>query len=220
MSEDIFDLENKPVDNDNPTKRMPVALVLDTSSSMSNDNKIDELNEGVRALIEELKNNDRARDSVEMSIIRFGGDVKVVETFGEIENMQTPHMSANGGTPMGEAFSLALQMLEKRKKEYRDNGIQYFQPVCVLMTDGHATDSIEQASADSKKLISQDKLIVIPIAIGNGADINQLSSFSNLPPMRITENFSFLEFFKWLSASIGGATGGQDLEKMFEELSN
>jgi len=220
MSEDIFDLEDKPVDNDNPAKRMPVALVLDISSSMSSDAKIDELNEGVRLLIDELKNNDKARDSVEMSIISFGGQVGVVEKFGEIESMQTPHMSANGNTPMGEAVSKALDMLDKRKKEYRGNGINYFQPVCVLMTDGHATDSIEQASAECLKLISQDKLIVIPIAIGNGADMNQLSKFSTLRPISITENFSFLEFFKWLSASIGGATGGADVEKMFNELSN
>lgn len=218
MSEDIF--AGKPLDDDNAAKRMLVVLVADTSYSMLDNSKIDDLNEGVSALIKELKNDNKAKDSVDMSIISFGGNVNVVEKFGEIESVQTPHMSADGGTPMGEAVSLALKMLDARKQECNDNGIKYFIPVCVLMTDGQATDSIDQASVECKKLIAEGRLIVIPIAIGSDADMNQLSSFSTLSPKVITGNFSFLEFFKWLSSSISGATGGENLEELFDQINS
>lgn len=37
---------------------------------------------------------------------------------------------------MGEAVNLVLDLLERRKQEYKDKGVDYYQPWLVLMADG------------------------------------------------------------------------------------
>ena len=37
---------------------------------------------------------------------------------------------------MGEAVNLGLDLLEKRKNDYKSKGVGYYQPWLVLMTDG------------------------------------------------------------------------------------
>ena len=52
----------------NPTNRVPIALCLDASGSMSGQN-IQELNEGVRLFFEALQADPIARASAEVAII-------------------------------------------------------------------------------------------------------------------------------------------------------
>ena len=45
---------------------------------------------------------------------------------------------------MGEAINLALDMLESRKSEYSDSGVDYYQPWLVVMTDGQPNGNIRE----------------------------------------------------------------------------
>ena len=45
-------------------------------------------------------------------------------------------MEAEGMTCMGEGLSLALDLLEKRKAKYKATGVDYYQPILVVMSDG------------------------------------------------------------------------------------
>lgn len=45
-------------------------------------------------------------------------------------------MEAEGMTCMGEGLSLALDLLEKRKTKYKATGVDYYQPILVVMSDG------------------------------------------------------------------------------------
>lgn len=47
-----------------------------------------------------------------------------------------PKMEAEGMTCMGEGLSLALDLLEKRKAKYKATGVDYYQPILVVMSDG------------------------------------------------------------------------------------
>ena len=105
---------------DNPTPRVPVCLCLDTSSSMYG-KPIDELNEGVRQFFEAINADDAAKYAAEISVVTFGGyKAECVADFASVSVRSTvPELAASGMTPMGEAVNIALDMLEKRKKEYR-----------------------------------------------------------------------------------------------------
>ncbi len=63
---------------DNPEPRCPVVLVLDTSGSMAGA-AIQELNEGLRAFSEALKNDRLASLRVEVAMVTFGGHVRCLE---------------------------------------------------------------------------------------------------------------------------------------------
>lgn len=66
---------------DNPEPRCPVALVLDTSGSMHGA-PIQELNEGLRAFGEALKNDRLASLRVEVAVVAFGGKVQAIDVRG------------------------------------------------------------------------------------------------------------------------------------------
>jgi uncharacterized protein YegL len=110
-------------------------------------------------------------------------------------------LEAGGMTPMGQAVETALDMLEARKAEYRNAGVDYYQPWMVLMTDGIPTDDITEAARRVDELAESRKLTVFPIAIGD-ADTEVLKQLGGgRAPLRL-QGLKFADFFTWLSRSV------------------
>lgn len=186
---------------ENPTARIPICLVLDVSGSMAGAS-IAELQAGVDLFFKAIREDDVAQYAAEIAIVTFGGGVQKKLDFLAISRQQVPDLYADGDTPMGEAVSMALDLLEARKTEYRNAGVDYFQPWMVVMTDGQPTDSIDLASTRIRDLVKSKKLTVFPIAIGEDADLGQLSRLSpTRPPLKL-QGLNFREFFLWLSRSV------------------
>ena len=196
---------------DNPTTRVPVCICLDTSHSMGGA-PIRELNAGLQAFYDAINQDEIAQFSADVSIITFGsrGDkqVNVIREFSTLVNdTKAPTLTANGCTPMGEAVNLALDMLEERKKMYKDNGVDYYQPWIVLMTDGAPygdkdPSSVERAQNRASKMVNNGKLVVFPIGIGEQVNMSELAKFSpKRPPVKI-KGLEFSKFFLWLSSSV------------------
>lgn len=112
-------------------------------------------------------------------------------------------------THMGEAVNLALDSLEKRKTEYQENGLDYYQPWLVLMTDGSPNGDaliLDEAISRTAKLIHDRKLTTFPIGIGEHADLGALGKFSpTRSPLRL-QGLKFKEFFSWLSQSVAATS--------------
>jgi uncharacterized protein YegL len=193
---------------DNPQPRCACALLLDTSSSMDGE-PIAELNRGVKQFFRELLSDDFARFSVEPIIITFGDEARVVQPFTSLAHADLnpdtlPELEANGMTPMGAAISLAMTQLEQRKQEYRRNGIPYYQPWMVLMTDGAPNDNWQMPAAGARALSDKRKLVFIGVGIGEDVDMDTLKIIcpANRPP-KLLQGLCFVEFFEWLSQSMG-----------------
>ena len=191
---------------DNPTARVPVCLCLDVSGSMSGD-PIQELQEGVQLFYDAVREDTVARYAVEVCIVTFGGSApECLSDFTGLANQsQAPSLSAGGMTPMGEAVNMALDLLDRRKQEYKDYGVDYWQPWLVLMTDGAPNGDEGQllhAIAKTTDLVNDKKLVVFPIGIGEDADMDVLAKFSpKRPPLKLS-GLKFREFFQWLSQSV------------------
>jgi len=186
---------------ENPTPRVPICLVLDVSGSMSGE-PIEELQEGVKMFFEAIREDEVAQYAAEIAIVTFGGEARKVLDFFAINRQEVPELCADGVTPMGAALDLALNLLEARKMEYSNAGVDYYQPWMVLMTDGAPTDSIDSAAKKIGELVRTKKLTVFPIAIGEGANTSELARLSpNRPPLKL-KGLNFREFFLWLSRSV------------------
>ncbi len=185
---------------DNPSARCPVALVLDTSGSMTGA-PINALNEGAQLFIDEVKSDELARWSVDLAVYTAGGSAHCLQGFVGIEQVSgIPGMNASGTTPLGEATRMALDGLEARKRSYRDSGVPYYQPWLVIISDGEPTDSWKDAALRARGLASKRKLVSLPVGVA-GANLSCLSQFSDKPAVAL-DGLKFREFFSWLSASM------------------
>ncbi|NLP17959.1 MAG: VWA domain-containing protein [Firmicutes bacterium] len=208
----------------NPTPRVPVCLCLDTSGSMQG-KPIDELNEGVKMFYKAIREDETAMYSAEISIVTFGGTAELIADFANIDRQSEPTLTASGTTPMGEAVNMALDCLEKRKEEYKDKGVDYYQPWLVLMTDGApyggSADEVTRAISRTVEMAQNKKLTVFPIGIGSGADMKVLEQFSpQREPLRL-QGLKFRELFAWLSESISRtsqSTPGERVELNVEGI--
>ncbi|MCX6693218.1 MAG: VWA domain-containing protein [Methanomicrobiales archaeon] len=185
----------------------PTVLVLDTSASMAGF-KIDQLNSGLAIFKDELVADELARKRVDIAVISFGKGVNVVHSFSSIEDFPPPVLEADGFTPMGKAISAAIEMVEKRKKEYRDTGVDYYRPWIFLITDGHPTD-MQPGDNLWNEVISRvhngerDKKFLFWALGVDKANIQILSQITppTRPPLMLKETH-FAEMFVWLSKSL------------------
>lgn len=185
---------------DNPTPRVPICLALDVSGSMSGD-PLNEMAKGVEMFFDAIREDEIAKYSAEISIVTFGGIARKALDFYSIDRQEVPSFYADGATPMGEAVNLALDLLEHRKNEYKNAGVDYYQPWLVIMTDGEPTDNISGAASRLSEMVASKKISIFPIAIGN-TNIDKLSKLSpTRPPLRLN-GLNFKEFFMWLSKSV------------------
>lgn len=190
----------------NPTARVPVCLCLDVSGSMAG-SPIEELNKGVKLFYNTILNDEIARYSAEICVVTFGGfKAECLSDFASLQIEPNPPLLRAGGlTPMGEAVNIALGKLAERKNEYKAEGVDYYQPWLVLMTDGSPNGDISQqrkAISEVNRLVNAGKLTVFPIGIGENADMNTLAAFSpKRRPLRL-KGLKFQEFFEWLSKSV------------------
>lgn len=190
----------------NPEPRCPCVLLLDTSYSM-NGAKIDQLNNGLRIFHQDLLSDNLAKLRVEVGIVTFGGRVDIVQNFVTAGQFSPPHLSVNGDTPMGQAITTALNMVQMRKQEYKTNGIAYFRPWVFLLTDGEPTDDEWQSAAQRVRQDDANKRVAF-FAVGvQGANKSILDQIA--PPNRpslMLDGLKFRELFSWLSASLGNVS--------------
>lgn len=188
----------------NPSNRVPVVLCLDASGSMTGE-PMRELNEGIRLFINSVKEDPIASSSVELCVVTFSDDARLVADFRELANVQFDQLASTGGmTNLGAGVNMALDQLEQRKAQYKKVGVEYYQPWMVLMTDG--CPNVGTSHLDAAKLVCQleadRKLVVFPIGIGKDADMAELAKFSKKrQPIKLL-GLNFREFFDWLSKSV------------------
>ena len=231
MQNDYFGFSE--IDGMNPVPRVPICMCLDTSGSMGRivrgetrstgrtmykDGKtwniveggisaINDLNDGINDFFEAIREDEVAVFSAEICMITFGGQgAKIISPFATVDKQNKAFdLVADGYTYMGEAVNMALDCLEKRKEQYKEIGVDYYQPWLVLMTDGTPNGSeieLNRAIERTRKMVNEGKLTIFPMGIGPEADMSVLASFSPIrTPLKIRET-KYKEFFEWLSQSV------------------
>ena len=65
---------------------LPVLLLVDNSGSMANE-KINTVNAAIREMLAEFSNIKNAKGKINIGVISFGNEVKVVQAIDKIENV-------------------------------------------------------------------------------------------------------------------------------------
>jgi uncharacterized protein YegL len=198
------------------TRKFPICLVLDTSGSMHGEN-IRALNENVRNFLAFVENNQKAQRNAEIAIIEFGGDVRVISGYNSIDKIDFDDLNAYGATPLGEAVEKAINLLDIRRQYYRNNAIEHYKPIMLIMSDGEPTDDYIDVANEVNEMVQKKQLKIFPVGIGQNFNTVHLARFSPfLKPRLIQKSSDFSELFELLSASSSNPED-DSLDKWFNE---
>lgn len=186
---------------------LPVIVLADTSGSMSENGKIEALNQSLNEMIQTFATESRIRAEIQVGIITFGGasaEVHLPLTPAH-QIIETKPIGANGATPMGQAFEAVRKLLEDRdvipSRAYR--------PALILVSDGLPTDDWEAPFADLRASERAQKATRFAMAIGGDADEAMLAQFANdreAPLFKAHEARDIHRFFRAVTMSVTSRT--------------
>lgn len=188
-------------------KPLPVILLLDVSGSMGGE-KIRNLNDAVRDMLEVFGDTENSETEIWVAIITFGDQVKLHQKLVSAGQIQWQDLSAGGSTPLGVALQMAKAMIEDKdivpSRAYR--------PTVVLVSDGQPTDDWENPLKGFISDGRSGKCDRMAMAIGAQADETVLGKFIEGTPNGLfySENAKQMrDFFKFVTMSVTIRTKSQ-----------
>lgn len=189
---------------------LPIFVLADTSGSMRGE-KINELNLALREMLNALNAADDIRGIFQLSVIAFGGEVKVLQPLADIDGLVLTELSAAGNTPMGQAFEMVREMIEDRNVV----SSRAYTPTIILISDGLPTDCTEEMYRrknyyDWEPLVDlhngerSSKCQRMALGIGEDADVDMLKSFIDnpeIPVIKTKDASGITKFFRWVTMS-------------------
>jgi uncharacterized protein YegL len=190
----------------NPEPRCACVLLLDTSSSMAGPS-ISALNAGLQTFKDDISSDVLARQRAEIAVVTFGGIVTTVQDFISAGSFEPPSLSADGGTPMGAGILQAIDLVDQRKSEYKQYGVEYYRPWVFMITDGEPTDTWQLAADRVRAAEAANALAFFAVGVA-GANMGTLSQISVRTPIKL-QGLKFVELFLWLSRSQQRVSAGK-----------
>lgn len=189
---------------------LPIFVLADTSGSMRGE-KINELNLALREMVKSLNDADDIRGKFQLSIITFGGEVKLIQPLEDCNTISLNELDAAGKTPMGEAFDMVCDMIE----DHDIVSSRAYTPTIVLISDGLPTDCSEEMYRrknyfDWEPLVKlqsgerSSKCQRLALGIGEDADSDMLKCFidnPDIPVIKTKDATGITKFFRWVTMS-------------------
>ena len=192
-------------------RRLPVYLLLDTSGGMFGE-PIQALNNALSSLINALRTDPMALDSVWLSIITFDRTAQELIPLTEIAAFQLPEITCPQSGPRHTGRALELLYENANRDLIRGNSNQKgdWKPLLFLFTKGAPNDKVDFINA-VPKIKSLNFGAIVSCAAGyikEEALLKQLSD--NVVHLDTADSHTIKQFFKWVSETIeqGGKSQG------------
>lgn len=159
------------MDISNPGKtHIPCVLLVDTSAAMEGDLILD-LNRSINYFIDLLRRDEKLWDCTDLCVIRFDSRVKMEKPFTSVNLIIPPVMSASDlyDCVMNEAIITGLDVINQRKQEYQEAGVDFWRPWLFLVTGFLPTDA-EYGDAAVRRLqeaVQGNKVNYLQVHCGN-----------------------------------------------------
>ncbi|MBT3801149.1 MAG: VWA domain-containing protein [Bacteroidetes bacterium] len=181
-------------------RRLPVYLVLDTSSSMMG-HPIESVKEGVKMSVNSLSREPWAKGMVWISIITFNSEAEQIIPLTEVTNFPEANLIAKGMTDYGYALRVLTNSLDKdlrkRTSEHRGD----YKPVIYFLTDGYPTISGWEQTVPDLHARKYESLVAC--AAGSNADEKELRKITEtVIRLQDATPESLSAFIQWVSQSI------------------
>jgi uncharacterized protein YegL len=196
------------------TRRLPVYILLDTSGSMRGE-PIHALNVSLQTMLQALRRDPYALESVHISIITFDIEARELFALTPLEQVQIPEIQvpASGPTFLGAALVLLLERVDRDVLRSTAEQRGDWRPLVFVMTDGSPSDiqTYRQVIPEVKKRGFGN---VIACAAGPKAKREYLQELTDtVVTLDTLDGVAFAQFFKWVSQSIAAGSTSAGTEK-------
>ncbi|QHQ18534.1 VWA domain-containing protein [Pectobacterium parmentieri] len=182
-------------------RRLPVFFVLDCSESMIGDN-LKKMNDGLQAIVSDLKKDPHALETAWISVIAFAGVAQTIVPLVEVVSFYPPRLPLGGGTSLGAALRELTKQIDEQVRKTTQERKGDWKPVVYLLTDGRPTDDTASEITRWKQHYA-NKVNLIAIGLGASADLNTLRQLTeNVLLFTEAQEGDFTRFIKWITASV------------------
>lgn len=159
-------------------RRLPIFLVVDVSESMAG-NSHRQMQEAINRLVQCLRCDPYALDSVYLSVIAFAGAAGVVAPLTDLMGFYPPRLPMGSGTSLGAALNLTMDEMQKNVVVSTEGKKGDFKPLVYILTDGAATDNTQNA-VKRWQTEFKHKAKLVAVGLGTFADLSILNESAEL----------------------------------------
>lgn len=184
-------------------RRLPVYFLLDTSGSMRGE-PIQALNNALSGMVNTLRSDAQALDSLWISIVTYDREVKEIAPLTELVSFQLPEITCpqSGPTNTGAGLEYIIQQVKKDVIKGSPTQKGDWKPLLFVFTDGKPSD----LQLYREKIIEIKNLnfgAVVGCAAGLKADDVILKELTdNVVHLDSADSSTLKQFFKWVSETI------------------
>jgi uncharacterized protein YegL len=184
-------------------RRLPVYFLLDTSGSMRGE-PIQALNNALSGMVNTLRSDAQALDSLWISIVTYDREVKEIAPLTELVSFQLPEITCpqSGPTNTGAGLEYIIQQVKKDVIKGSPTQKGDWKPLLFVFTDGKPSDMplYREKITEIKNL---NFGAVVGCAAGPKADDIILKELTdNVVHLDSADSSTLKQFFKWVSETI------------------
>lgn len=182
-------------------RRLPIYFLIDVSESMVG-TPIEEVQNGMRNIIQNLRVDPYALETAFISILAFAGKATTLSPLTELYKFYPPTFPIGGGTSLGAGLELLMKSIDNDVQPTTAEIKGDWKPIVFLFTDGAPTDQCHDAIKKWNDKYRR-KCNLVAISLGDDANTLTLAQLTeNVLILKQTDAESFNQFFKWVTASI------------------
>jgi uncharacterized protein YegL len=184
-------------------RRLPVYFLLDTSGSMFGE-PIQALNNALSGMINTLRSDPQALDSLWISIITYDRAVNEIVPLTELVSFQLPEITCpqSGPTNTGAGLDFVIQKVKVDLIKGSATQKGDWKPLLFVFTDGKPSD-IQLYREKIPEIKALNFGAVVGCAAGQMADDAILKELTdNVVHLDSADSSTLKQFFKWVSDTI------------------
>lgn len=184
-------------------RRLLAYFLLDTSGSMRGE-PIQALNNGFNGLINMLRTDPQAMDSLHVSVVTFDREVQNIVALTDLASFQPVEIQCpeSGPTHTGQALEVLSDLVNKELIKGTTDRKGDWKPLLFIFTDGKPSD-LQKYRELIPRIKALDFGIIVGCAAGPKAEISFLKELTdNVVRLDTTDSNTLTTFFKWVSSSI------------------
>ncbi|WP_316807152.1 vWA domain-containing protein [Pedobacter agri] len=184
-------------------RRLPVYFLIDTSGSMYGE-PIQALNNALSGMINTLRADAQALDSLWISMITFDREVNEIVSLTELASFQLPEITCpqSGPTHTGQALHMLYEKVQNDVIKGNAHQKGDWKPLLFLFTDGKPSD-LQFYREMIPKIQSLNFGAIVGCAAGHSANDALLKELTpDVVHLDTADSTTLKQFFKWVSETI------------------